>query len=43
MDAKITGMDYSALDLIPEPVLVVDEEHRVIFANKKARETYGEG
>ncbi len=36
-------MDYSALDLIPEPVLVVDEDHRVIYANKKAREIYKEG
>lgn len=36
-------MDYSALDLIPEPILIVDESHRVIFANKKARELYGEG
>ncbi len=34
-------MDYSPLDLIPEPILVVDENHRVIFANKKAREVYG--
>jgi len=34
-------MDYSAFDLIPEPVFVVDKEHKVIFANKKAKEVYG--
>ncbi|QID34211.1 diguanylate cyclase [Hydrogenobacter sp. T-8] len=34
-------MDYSALDLIPEPVLIVDENYQVLFANKKAREVYG--
>ncbi|WPM31577.1 diguanylate cyclase [Hydrogenobacter sp. T-2] len=34
-------MDYSALDLIAEPILIVDKEHRVLFANKKAREVYG--
>ncbi len=34
-------MDYYALDLIVEPVLIVDREHRVLFANKKAREIYG--
>lgn len=36
-------MDYTALDLIPEPILVVDREHRVIFANRKAKQVYGEG
>ncbi len=34
-------MDYYALDLIPEPVLIVDENYQVLFANKKAREVYG--
>ncbi len=34
-------MDYYALDLIPEPVLIVDENYQVLFANKKAREIYG--
>lgn len=35
-------MDYSALDLIPLPVLVIDENYRVVFLNKKAKEIYGE-
>ncbi|MCY0889754.1 MAG: PAS domain-containing protein [Pyrobaculum arsenaticum] len=34
-------MDYSVLDLIPEPVFVVNKQHKVIFANKKAKEVYG--
>ncbi|MFN3976762.1 MAG: diguanylate cyclase [Aquificaceae bacterium] len=34
-------MDYSAFDLIPKPILVVDREYKVIFANKKAKEVYG--
>ncbi len=34
-------MDYSALDLIPEPVLLVGENLQVLFANRKAREVYG--
>ncbi|MCX8164608.1 MAG: diguanylate cyclase [Aquificaceae bacterium] len=36
-------MNYKALDLIPEAVLVVDEHYRLVFANKRARELYGEG
>ncbi|MEN3027848.1 MAG: diguanylate cyclase [Aquificaceae bacterium] len=36
-------MDYSALDLIPEPILVVDQEYRLVFVNRKAKEVYGEG
>ncbi len=35
-------MDYSALDLIPEPVFIVDEQHKVLFANRRAREVYGD-
>ncbi|MFN3947259.1 MAG: diguanylate cyclase domain-containing protein [Aquificaceae bacterium] len=33
-------MDYSPFDLIPEPLLVIDRNHKLIFANKKARELY---
>ena len=33
-------MDYSLFDLIPEPVLVVDKNYNIIFANKKAIEEY---
>ncbi|MDW8067181.1 MAG: diguanylate cyclase [Aquificaceae bacterium] len=36
-------MDYSVLNLIPEPVLIIDENYRVVFANDKAKEVYGEG
>ncbi|MDW8031926.1 MAG: diguanylate cyclase [Aquificaceae bacterium] len=37
------AMDYSALDLIPEPILVVDQEYKLVFANRRAKEVYGEG
>ncbi|MFN7065107.1 MAG: diguanylate cyclase [Aquificaceae bacterium] len=33
-------MDYSSFDLIQYPVLVVDKECKIIFANKRAREVY---
>ncbi len=33
-------MNFSLFDLIPEPVLVVDENYKVIYLNKKAKETY---
>ncbi|MFN3598811.1 MAG: diguanylate cyclase [Aquificaceae bacterium] len=33
-------MDYSTFDLIPEPLLVVDRNYKILFANKKAREVY---
>lgn len=35
-------MDYAALDLIPEPVLVIDENYRIVFLNRKAKEVYGD-
>ncbi|EDP75526.1 diguanylate cyclase [Hydrogenivirga sp. 128-5-R1-1] len=36
-------MDYSYLDLVPVPVLVVDENFGLLFVNKRARELYGDG
>ncbi len=35
-------MNYAALDLIPEPVLVIDENYRIVFLNRKAKEVYGD-
>ncbi|MFN3814133.1 MAG: diguanylate cyclase domain-containing protein [Aquificaceae bacterium] len=35
-------MDYTVLDFIPEPVLVVDENYMVVFLNRKAKEVYGD-
>ncbi|WP_457599987.1 diguanylate cyclase [Hydrogenivirga sp.] len=34
-------MDYSMLDLVPLPVLVIDENYNLLFVNRRAREVYG--
>jgi diguanylate cyclase (GGDEF)-like protein/PAS domain S-box-containing protein len=34
-------MDYSAFDLLPEALLVIDENYKIVFANKRAKEVYG--
>jgi len=35
-------MDYSRLDLVPVPILVIGEDFGLIFVNRKARELYGD-
>ncbi len=36
-------MDFSSFDLVPVPVLVLDENYRLLFVNRRAREVYGSG
>ncbi len=32
---------YACFDRMPVPILVVDEDHKIVFANAKAKEVYG--
>lgn len=41
--AALAGRDWSAYDLLPDPVLVLDGEGRLVHATPAARELLGEG
>mgnify|MGYP001770634572 CR=1 FL=1 len=35
-------MDFEVLNYIPQPVLLIDRDYKVLFANTQAKEVYGE-